>query len=102
MAACVADVAEEILKEHLMEELHYTLVPEVAWEKLVDWYRMADNSRPIARKVIVYGLHMKHFKVEVYRLKFKLCVYPILDEYVIEEYSRGDTVGEYKLQSTCI
>ena len=102
MAACVADVYGEILKDHLMAELTYTLVPEEAWEKLVGWYGMADNSRPIARKVNEYGLYIKHLQVEMYRLKLKLCVYPKLDEHVIEELSRADTVGEYKLQSTCI
>ena len=95
MAACVADVYGEILNEHLHEELHYTLVPEEAWEKLVGWYGMADDSRPIARKVVEYGMYTKHLKVEVYILKFKLCVYPKLDEHVIEELSRLDTVCEY-------
>ena len=38
-----------VLKEHLMEELDYSLVPEPAWNKLVAWYGVSNTSRPIAR-----------------------------------------------------
>ena len=110
-----------VLKEHLMEELDYSLVPEPAWNKLVAWYGISDTSRPIARLanitlksnhhptslpsspplslslslriVVEYGLHMKHFKVEVYLLNFKLCIHPKLNEHVIKSFSRGDTIS---------
>lgn len=89
------DIEKEKLKEQLMEELDYSLVPEAGWEKLVEWYGMAPGSIPIARKVVEYGLYLKqHLKVEVYRLEFKLGVYPKLTEHIIQEFSRGDTVGE--------
>ena len=91
----VPDVAKEKLKEHLIEELHYSLVPEAAWQKLIQWYGMAPGSRPIPRKVVWYGLDMKHLKVEIYKLEFKLAVHPKLKEHIIEDFSRGDTVGEY-------
>ena len=39
----------DALKEHLMEELDYSLVPEAAWNKLVTWYGVSETSRPIAR-----------------------------------------------------
>ena len=78
-----------------MEELDYSLVPEEGWMKLVEWYGMAPDSRPIARKVVEYGLYMKHCKVEVYLLEIKLSVYPNLTEHIIKEFSRADTVGKY-------
>ena len=90
----VPDVAKEKLKEHMMEELDYSLVPEAAWQKLIQWYGMTPGSRPIARKVIEYGLYMKHLKVEVFKLEFKLAVYPKLSKHIIEDFSRVDTVGE--------
>ena len=37
------------LKDHLMEELDYTLLPEPAWTLLVRWYGLSAESRPIAR-----------------------------------------------------
>ena len=42
-------VDEGVLKEHLMEELDYSLVPEPAWVKLVAWYGISETSRPVAR-----------------------------------------------------
>ena len=39
----------EELKDHLMEELDYTLVPEPAWNLLVSWYGLSEESRPIVR-----------------------------------------------------
>ena len=30
------------LKEHLIDELDYNLVPEDAWKKLVSWYNIVD------------------------------------------------------------
>ena len=90
----IPDTAEYRLKELLMEELDYSLVPEEGWVKLVEWYGMARGSRPIARKVVEYGLYMKVLKVEVYLLEFKLAVHPVLNKHTIKEFTRADTVGE--------
>ena len=46
-----------------MEDLDYSLLPEVAWTKLSSWYGLADGSRPIGRKVIEWGMYEKHLKV---------------------------------------
>ena len=37
------------LKEHLMEELDYYLLPEAVWTKLSSWYGLGPGSCPIAR-----------------------------------------------------
>lgn len=39
------------IKEHLIDELDYTLVPTEGWKKLVSWYGLKDGQEPIARKV---------------------------------------------------
>ena len=46
-----------------MEDLDYSLVPEGGWNKLLIWYGLAEGSRPIARKVIEWGMYTKHPKV---------------------------------------
>ncbi len=46
-----------------MEDLDYSLVPEGGWNKLLIWYGLAEGSRPIARKVIEWGMYVKHLKV---------------------------------------
>lgn len=77
-----------------MDELDYFLLPESAWNKLVSWYGLSKGSKVVARKVVEYGLYMKHCKVEVYLLDFKLCVHPNLNDPKKKEFSRADTVGK--------
>ncbi|MGH0149246.1 UNVERIFIED_CONTAM: hypothetical protein FKN15_055223 [Acipenser sinensis] len=38
------------LKEHLIDELDYILVPTEGWNKLVSWYGLTENQEPVARK----------------------------------------------------
>ncbi|KAF3859525.1 hypothetical protein F7725_021924 [Dissostichus mawsoni] len=52
------------IKEHLIDELDYILVPTEGWNKLVSWYGLTDNQEPIARKVVEQGMFVKHCKVE--------------------------------------
>ena len=40
-----------------------------------------------------YGLYMKHCKVEVYLLEFKLSLHPNTNENTVQQFSRSDTVG---------
>lgn len=41
------------IKEHLIDELDYILVPTEGWVKLVSWYGLTESQEPIARKVIL-------------------------------------------------
>uniref|UniRef100_A0A672IT68 Ubiquitin carboxyl-terminal hydrolase n=1 Tax=Salarias fasciatus TaxID=181472 RepID=A0A672IT68_SALFA len=41
------------IKEHLIDELDYILVPTEGWNKLVSWYGLTEGQEPIARKVSV-------------------------------------------------
>ena len=76
-----------------MEEVDYFLLPEIAWCKLTSWYGLLEQSTVIARKVYEHGMYMKHLKVEVYLLEFKLTIYPDIDNFKHHSFSRGDTVG---------
>lgn len=41
------------IKEHLIDELDYILVPTEGWIKLVSWYGLTEGQEPILRKVIL-------------------------------------------------
>lgn len=45
------DPETQSLKEHLIEELDYVLVPTEAWNKLVTWYGCIEGQQPVVRKV---------------------------------------------------
>ncbi|CAG5927689.1 unnamed protein product [Menidia menidia] len=40
------------IKEHLIDELDYILVPTEGWNKLVSWYGLMEGQEPIARKCL--------------------------------------------------
>lgn len=45
------DSDTQVLKEHLIDELDYVLVPTEAWNKLMCWYGSVPGQQPIVRKV---------------------------------------------------
>lgn len=47
------DPESQTLKEHLIDELDYVLVPAEAWNKLLNWYGCVEGQQPIVRKVSV-------------------------------------------------
>ncbi|XP_054022957.1 ubiquitin carboxyl-terminal hydrolase 4 [Dryobates pubescens] len=88
-----ADPETQRLKEHLIDELDYVLVPTEAWDKLVTWYGCIDGQQPIARKVVEYGLFVKHCKVEVYLLELKLCENSDPRNLISCHFSKADTIA---------
>ena len=82
------------LLDCLMEELDYYLLPETAWNKVIMWYGLSQNSRPLARKVVEFGKYMKHCVVEIYQFEFKLSIHPNINDAKIRSFSRADTVGD--------
>ncbi|KFQ25939.1 Ubiquitin carboxyl-terminal hydrolase 4, partial [Merops nubicus] len=88
-----SDLETQSLKEHLIDELDYILVPTEAWNKLVSWYGCIDGQQPIVRKVVEYGLFVKHCKVEVYLLELQLCESSDPDNAVRCHFSKADTVA---------
>eukprot|EP00057_Strongylocentrotus_purpuratus_P021281 XP_011675755.1 PREDICTED: ubiquitin carboxyl-terminal hydrolase 4 isoform X2 [Strongylocentrotus purpuratus] len=80
------------LKEHLIDELDYVLVPTATWENLTIWYGAVKNQPPVHRKVVEYGMFVKHCKVEVYLMELKLCENSNLDNMVPQKFSKADTI----------
>ena len=94
MSLCL-DKTSDTLRDHLIEEIHYFVLPEPAWNMLTSWYGLSSNSRPIARKVVEHGkMYMKYCKVEVYLLKLKLTLHPNHNISKTRSFSRADTVGD--------
>uniref|UniRef100_A0A8D3CYD9 Ubiquitin carboxyl-terminal hydrolase n=1 Tax=Scophthalmus maximus TaxID=52904 RepID=A0A8D3CYD9_SCOMX len=87
-----SDQETQALKEHLIDELDYVLVPTEAWNKLVSWYGCLEDQRPIARKVVEHGMFVKHCKVEVYLLELNLCENDNMDNVVTRHFSKADTI----------
>uniref|UniRef100_A0A674MA06 Ubiquitin carboxyl-terminal hydrolase n=1 Tax=Takifugu rubripes TaxID=31033 RepID=A0A674MA06_TAKRU len=87
-----SDQDTQALKEHLIDELDYVLVPTEAWNKLISWYSCLDGQRPIVRKVIEHGMFVKHCKVEVYLLELNLCENNNMDIAVTRYFSKADTI----------
>ncbi|XP_047245227.1 ubiquitin carboxyl-terminal hydrolase 15-like isoform X2 [Girardinichthys multiradiatus] len=80
------------IKEHLIDELDYILVPTEGWNKLVSWYGLTEGQEPIARKVVEQGMFVKHCKVEVYLTELKLCEDSNMDNVVTRRFSKADTI----------
>lgn len=50
------DGDSQSLKEHLIDELDYILLPTEGWNRLVSWYTLMEGQEPIARKVLFHYL----------------------------------------------
>ena len=81
------------LKEHLIDELDYNLVPKDGWCKLVSWYGVTSEEQALPRKVVEHGMYVKSCKVEVYLMQLKLCQHSDSSTMVTSQFSKGDTVG---------
>ena len=82
------------IREHMMDELDYVLVPEEAWDILVKEFGVTDGQVPIARKVVEHGMFVKHCKVEVYKTDFSLAQHPDTEKTIKKKFSKADTIGE--------
>uniref|UniRef100_A0AAX7TMT7 Ubiquitin carboxyl-terminal hydrolase n=1 Tax=Astatotilapia calliptera TaxID=8154 RepID=A0AAX7TMT7_ASTCA len=88
-----SDHETQALKEHLIDELDYVLVPTEAWNKLVSWYGCLEGQRPIVRKVRLLKIFLiLHCKVEVYLLELNLCENDNMDNVVTRHFSKADTI----------
>nr|XP_058960785.1 ubiquitin carboxyl-terminal hydrolase 4-like isoform X1 [Pocillopora verrucosa] len=81
------------LKEHLIDELDYTLLPKDSWCKLVSWYGITSDQQTLSRKVVEHGMFVKSCKVEVYLTALKLSKYSDPQTFVTRQFSKADTVG---------
>ncbi|XP_039531095.1 ubiquitin carboxyl-terminal hydrolase 15-like isoform X4 [Pimephales promelas] len=80
------------IREHLIDELDYILLPADGWSRLVSWYDLMEGQEPIARKVVEQGMFVKHCKVEVYLTELKLCEDGNMDNIVTRRFSKADTI----------
>ncbi|XP_065104209.1 ubiquitin carboxyl-terminal hydrolase 11 isoform X2 [Paramisgurnus dabryanus] len=81
------------LKERLVENEDFVLVPAEAWHKLLLWYDMMDDQPALERKVIDLPSTVK---VEVYPVEIHLCLFSNLENTVTAQFSRTDKI--YALQ----
>ncbi|XP_065605504.1 ubiquitin carboxyl-terminal hydrolase 4 [Cyrtonyx montezumae] len=92
-ACLLGDGEAPSLKEHLIAQLDYVLVPSSAWQKLVSWYGCIEGQQPIVRKVMEFGLYAKHYEVEVYPLELKLYESSSPSNVISCCFSRRDSVA---------
>uniref|UniRef100_A0A8B9LEG6 Ubiquitin carboxyl-terminal hydrolase n=1 Tax=Astyanax mexicanus TaxID=7994 RepID=A0A8B9LEG6_ASTMX len=77
------------LKERLVENEDFVLVPAEAWRKLLSWYGMVPEQPALERKVIDLPSTVK---VEIYPVEISLCLHSNMEEVVTEQFSRTDTI----------
>ncbi|XP_068600050.1 ubiquitin carboxyl-terminal hydrolase 11 [Brachionichthys hirsutus] len=77
------------LKERLVENEDFMLVPADAWRKLLDWYGMVDGQPPLERKVVDLPSTLK---VEVYPVEIFLCLHSNMEKVISSQFSRTDDI----------
>ena len=55
---------EADIRDHMIDELDYSLVPEEAWLLLLDRFGLAAGQQPVRRKVVEHGMFVKHCKAQ--------------------------------------
>uniref|UniRef100_A0A3Q1EH77 Ubiquitin carboxyl-terminal hydrolase n=1 Tax=Acanthochromis polyacanthus TaxID=80966 RepID=A0A3Q1EH77_9TELE len=79
------------LKERLVENEDFVLVPAEAWHKLLAWYGMVDDQPPLERKVVDLPSTLK---VEVYPVEIFLCLHSNMENVITAQFSRADNIRE--------
>lgn len=77
------------LKERLVENEDFVLVPAEAWHKLLAWYGMVDEQPPLERKVVDLPSTLK---VEVYPVEIFLCLHSNMENVITAQFSRADNI----------
>uniref|UniRef100_A0A667XF99 Ubiquitin carboxyl-terminal hydrolase n=1 Tax=Myripristis murdjan TaxID=586833 RepID=A0A667XF99_9TELE len=77
------------LKERLVENEDFVLVPAEAWHKLLAWYGMVDGQPALERKVVDLPSTLK---VEVYPVEIFLCLHSNMDNAITAQFSRADRI----------
>lgn len=78
------------LKEHLIDEMDYKLVPEDIWDFLAETYGVTEGQEPICRTVVDVGQFAGHLKVEVYLMEIELCKDFNLSSTIKQRFSRKE------------
>ena len=82
------------LKKNMVTDIDYIIMPESAWNKLVEIFGLTEGQHPVARKVIYCGMYVKHYKVEVYLTELKLAEMSNLKDVRRAKFSRCDTLSK--------
>ena len=86
------------IREHMIEEIDYVLVPDLAWDMLVAEFGLKDNvegtSSAVKRNVIEDGMFEKQLKVEVYLIELQVAENSNMGEQKMKKFSRTDTLAE--------
>ncbi|KAK5600552.1 hypothetical protein CRENBAI_014782 [Crenichthys baileyi] len=82
------------LKERLVENEDFMLVPAEAWHKLLLWYGMIDGQPALERKVVDLPSTLK---VEVYPVEIFLCLHSNMENVISAQFSRTDSI--YAIQA---
>ncbi|KAG7224402.1 hypothetical protein INR49_004744, partial [Caranx melampygus] len=77
------------LKERLVENEDFMLVPAEAWHKLLAWYGMVESQPPLERKVVDLPSTLK---VEVYPVEVFLCLHSNMENIITAQFSRADNI----------
>lgn len=77
------------LKERLVENEDFVLVPAEAWHKLLAWYGMVDEQPSLERKVVDLPSTLK---VEVYPVEIFLCLHSNMENVNTAQFSRADSI----------
>lgn len=80
------------IRDHMIDELDYSLLPEEAWNLLVERFGVVEDQEPVRRKVVEHGMFVKHCKVEVYYIEFQLAENSNLDDTRKKKFSKSDTL----------
>ncbi|KAJ3585898.1 hypothetical protein NHX12_012306 [Muraenolepis orangiensis] len=77
------------LKERLVENEDFMLVPAEAWRKLLAWYDLVEGQPALERKVVDLPSTLK---VEIYPVEVYLCLHSNMDNVTTACFSRADRI----------
>ncbi|KAM9855966.1 ubiquitin carboxyl-terminal hydrolase 11 [Aulostomus maculatus] len=77
------------LKERLVENEDFVLVPVDVWHKLLSWYGQVEDQPPLERKVVDLPSTLK---VEVYPVEIFLCLHSNMENVTTAQFSRTDNI----------
>lgn len=111
------------LKERLVENEDFVLLPSEAWHKLLSWYSMVDSQPALERKVrplnwqarqclpLAFNFNYNFvcvfqvvdlpstLKVEVYPVEIFLCLHSNMENVVTAQFSRAEKICEFACRS---
>uniref|UniRef100_A0A672I295 Ubiquitin carboxyl-terminal hydrolase n=1 Tax=Salarias fasciatus TaxID=181472 RepID=A0A672I295_SALFA len=77
------------LKERLVENEDFVLVPVCVWNKLVSWYGVVEEQPAVERKVVDLPSTLK---VEVYPVEIFLCLHSNMENVIAAQFSRTNNI----------